>query len=230
MTWLPAAAVALKSTTHNQYPMHYYQNSLQEFTWYPVELQSKFQRLRAPWTYMTAKERNTGPFLRPKRWFPKAQYKKVVKLCVFGLTTSNRKSLQFVVPKPRTAEQWAVDVKNKLVPFIKKCFPNRTSYNILFDGEALLHADASKAAYRAGHITVAQGWPGYSPELNPQENVWAWAEDELRRMETGKEPLAAWSKKVIKAVDKYPAKGKLVGSMAKRCQEIIDRSGGALDR
>ena len=142
---------------------------------------------------------------------PKARYKKVVKLCVFGLTTSNGKSLQFVVPKPRTAEQWAVDVKNKLVPFIKKCFPNRTSYNILFDGEALLHAEASKAAYRAGHITVAQGWPGYSPELNPQENVWAWAEDELRRMETGKEPLAASSKKVIKAVDEYPAKGKIGG-------------------
>ena len=77
---------------------------------------------------------------------------------------------------------------------------------------------------------MAQGWPGYSPELNPQEHVWAWAEDELRRMETGREPFAAWSKKVIKAVDKYPAKGQLVGSLAKRCQELIDRSGGALDR
>ena len=83
-----------------------------------------------------------------------------MKLCVFGLTTSTGKSLQFVVPKPRTAEQWAVDVKKKLVPFMKKSFPNRTSYNILLDGEALLHAELSKAAYRAGHITVAQGWPG----------------------------------------------------------------------
>jgi hypothetical protein len=178
---------------------------------------------------MSAKEKNKGTFLRPKRWFPKDQYKKVVKLSVFGSTTSNGKSLQFVVPKPRTSEQWAVDLKRKVAPFLKKCFPILTSYNILLDGEGLLHAPVAQAAYRAGNITVAKGWPSYSPQLNPQENVWAWSEKELRRMETGKEPLAEWSKKVLKAVAKYPAKGKLVGSMAKRCQQIIERSGGALD-
>ena len=37
------------------------------------------------------------------------------------------------------------------------------------------------------------------------------------------------TQKVIEAVANYPAKEKLVGSLAKKCQEIIDRSGGALD-
>ena len=202
---------------------------LQEFTWYPVELQPKFQRLRAPWTYMHAKEKNTGPFLRPKRWFPKKEYLKVKKQYVFGLTTSNGQSLQFLVPKPRSAEQWAGDVKNKLVPFLKRCFPNRTSYNILLDGEKLLHAPPAKAALQAGKVTVEKGWPSYSPDLNPQEHVWAWAEKELRRMETGRDSFPTWQTKVLKAVAKYPAKAKLVGSMAKRCQEVVKRSGGALD-
>ena len=64
--------------------MHLLEGLFQEFTWYPRELQPKFQRLRAPWTYMTKKEKKRGPFLRPKRWFPKKQYRQTRKQFVFG--------------------------------------------------------------------------------------------------------------------------------------------------
>ena len=38
------------------------------------------------------------------------------------MITSSGKSLNFLVQKPRTAEQWAIDVKKRVVPFLKKSF------------------------------------------------------------------------------------------------------------
>ena len=52
---------------------------IKEFTYYPKELQPRFKRLRAPWTYMNKKEKKKGPFLRPKRWFKKSDWKKTKK-------------------------------------------------------------------------------------------------------------------------------------------------------
>ena len=47
-----------------------------EFTWYPVELQPRFRKLRASWTYMNKKERKQPAFQRPKKWFKPADWKK----------------------------------------------------------------------------------------------------------------------------------------------------------
>ena len=146
---------------------------LSEFTWYPNKLQPRFMRLRCRFTYMNAKEKKQGPFQRPKRWFPKSEYQTTRKQWIFGMTTSNGKSLQFLVPKPRTAEQWAGDMKKKVVPFLKRCFPEKTSYQVLLDGEPLLHAAPARAALRNGNVKVLPNWPKYSAQLNPQEHVWS---------------------------------------------------------
>ena len=63
---------------------------------------------------MSAKEKKKGTFLRPKRWLPKKEWKKTKKQKVFGMTTSNGKSLVFLAPKPYSSEQWAVDLKKKV--------------------------------------------------------------------------------------------------------------------
>ena len=117
-----------------------------------------------------------------------------------------------------------------MAPFLKKAFPDLTSYNILLDGEALLHGPPAKAAFRAGNITIMPGWPKYSPDLNPQENVWAWAEKHLRELETGRDTFAVWQKKTLKAVNAYPSAGKLIASMAKRCQALRENKGAMLDK
>ena len=95
---------------------------------------------------------------------------------VLGLTTSNAKQLHFKVPNPLNAVIWATFVKKKLGPFLKKAFPHLKSYNLLLDGEKLLHAPEAKAAMREAHITTLPGWPASSPELNPQEHIWSIAE------------------------------------------------------
>ncbi len=64
-----------------------------------------------------------------------------------------------------------------------------------------------------------QGWPKYSPELNPQEHVWTQAEPRTRQLETGRDSFEAWEKKVFLAIGHYPSPEKLIGSMARRCQD-----------
>ena len=44
-----------------------------------------------------AKEKKQGPFMRPRRRFPKKDWKKTKKQKVFGMTASNGKVLAFLV-------------------------------------------------------------------------------------------------------------------------------------
>ena len=202
-----------------------------DFTFYPKELKPKFTKLRAPWTYMTRKEKKSPAFVRPKRWFPRKDYKKTQKQKVFGLTTSNGKSICFKVPSPYTTELWAKDVKTKLGPFLKRAFPSLKMYQILLDGEKLLHAAAAKVALALMNITVLPEWPKYSPGLNPQENVWAWAEPELRRREKVQDTFQDFGNKVVSAVAAYPvvSKLKLIPALSLRCKQVIEREGAMLD-
>ena len=202
---------------------------IKDFTYYPPELQPAFQRFRAPWIYMNATERKKPEFQRPKRWFPKKQYEKTKKLKVFSMTTSTGKQLTFVIPTPWDQHAWAKFVKSKVAPFLKRSFPNKSSFTILLDGEKIMHAPPGKAVMKAAGISVLPGWPPHSPELNPQEHVWTQAEPKLRELETGKDSFEAWKPKVLKAVALYPSPEKLVGSMAKRCKDCIDRDGAMLD-
>jgi len=202
---------------------------LKVFTYYPKELRAKFTKFRAPWTYMTKKEKHQPAFVRPKKWFPKKDWKKIKKQKVFGMTTSNGKCLAFLVPKPWTTEAWAADIRKKVAPFLKKCFRNVSSYEILLDGEALLHGPAAKRAMKDNNITTLPGWPKYSPDLNPQENVWAWSEPHLRTLESDRDSFATFQKKVVKAVQAYPAGAKLIPGMAKRCQLILEGHGKMID-
>lgn len=202
---------------------------IKDFTWYPKELQPRFKKLRAPWTYMTKKERKKADFCRPKVWFPSKQWKKVKKQKVFGFTASNGKMLAFLCKSPWSTEQWARLITTKLAPWLRRSFPTKTSFKILLDGEKALHGPAAKAAFRAANITVLAGWPKYSPDLNPQENVWSRAEPELRKTEKGNESFEQWCTKLVPAVYKYPTPEKLIGSMEKRIAQCLQRNGAMND-
>ena len=178
---------------------------------------------------MNKKEKRQKPFVRPKKWFPKKEWKKVRKQKLFGFTTSNGKSLAFLVPKGYTAELWAEDVKKKLAPFLKKALPTLSSFQVLLDGEALLHSPVAKKAMKDNGISLLPGWPKYSPDLNPQENVWAWSEPYVRTLERNRDNFSTFQKKTLKAVRKYPSGEKLVGSMAKRCRLVVEKEGAMID-
>ena len=201
-----------------------------DFTYYPQHMRSKFLALRAPWTYMTKAERKKPEFQRPKRWFPKQDWKQVKKQKVFGLTTSNGKTLCFLVPKPFTSKDWALEMKNRVVPFLKRTFPNKRSFQILLDGEGLFYAPDAKKAMEEGKVSVLANWPKYSPDLNPQENVWAWSEERLRAEEEDDDSFEDFQTRVLRACHAYPYGEKLVGGMAKRMQILSDRKGANIGK
>ena len=205
---------------------------MKDFTFYPPDLKPRHKQLHARWTYMTKEEKYLPAFTRPKRWFKTSDYKRTIKQKVFGFTTSNGEKLAFLVPVPWSTEKWAEEVKSRLAPFLRKVFPGRRTFEILLDGEQLLHGPAAKAAMAECGITVLQGWPSYSPDLNPQENVWSWAEDRLRDTETDTDSFGQFQMKALRAVCDYPtaSAAKLVPGMAKRLQEVIELKGAMLKR
>ena len=201
-----------------------------EFTFYPPELKPRFRRLRQRWTYMTKEEQHQSAFMRPKRWFKASEYRKTIKQHVFGFTTSAGQKLAFLVPKPWSTEQWAVEVRNRLAPFLRSAFPGRRSFQFLLDGEAFLHGPEAKTAMAEAGITVLPGWPSYSPDLNPQENVWGWAEERLRDIEVDTDTFGHFQIKVMRAVEAYPFEAgvKLIPAIGKRLKEVIEKQGAAL--
>ena len=204
---------------------------IKEFTFYPPDLKPRHRQLHAKWTYMTKEEKKQPAFCRPKNWFKKSEWQRTIKQKVFGFTTSTGDKLAFLVPQPWCTELWAEEIRNQLKPFLARVFPRRQSYQILLDGEKLLHGAAAKAAMRAAGITVLPGWPSYSPDLNPQENVWAWSENRLREIEVDTDTFAQFQAKVLRAVHDYPVESavKLVAGMGKRFDEVIEAKGAMLD-
>ena len=73
-------------------------------------------------------------------------------------------------------------VRKKLGPFLQRVFPNHSDIVLLLDGEKTFRTPAVKKVYKEFNISLLPSWPPTSPELNPQENVWPWAEDYLRNV------------------------------------------------
>ena len=111
----------------------------------------------------------------------------------------------------------------------RKAFPDRMHFRILIDSERLLHMDEAKRAFADYGITPMPGWPKYSPDLNPQENVWSWAEKALRKKEQKSDTFTIFCRKLLRVARRYPSAASLIPSMAKRVQAVL-KHGGAMTK
>ena len=97
---------------------------------------------------------------------------------------------------------------------------------ILLDSEPLLHTSVAKAALAEFGLQPLAAWPKYSPDLNPQEHVWSWVEQALRKEEQKSDTFAVFCRKLLRVSRRYPSAAALIPSMQKRVQEVIRRKGG----
>ena len=218
-------------SVHDQRDPQGWQSHLQgcgdlcEIRYYPRTLRARFRRYSAAWTYMTVGERKKPAFARPKKFFKRKELRGTQKCKVFGFTTSSGRQLAVAVPLPFTSKDFAVVVRRRLGPLLRVEFPLRRRFRILLDGEPLLHAPPAQAAFAQFGIEVLPNWPAYSPDLNPEENIWPWVLRQLRNRKHYTTSFAAFKAKVLSLVRAFPGKEKLIGSMTARLQQCKDRKG-----
>ena len=89
--------------------------------------------------------------------------------------------------------------------------------------------EAKKAMKECGVRLLAPG-PAHSPDLNPQENVWAWAEKKLRKVEHKTDTFPVFKRRIIQVAMQYQSKGNLVASLAGRMDRCLKRQGGKIGK
>ena len=200
---------------------------LKDFSYFPRQMKVRFARYRCTWTYMKHSERNKAEFLKPKpnQMFARKEYKAGVrKGKVLGFTTSTGKKLFVLCPEPWCASAFARIVRQRVGPFFQAAFPEKQRIRVLLDSEPLLHAPPAREAMAQFGIEVLRDWPKYSPDLNPQENVWGWVENALRKEEERADTYAVFCSKLFRVSRRYPA-GSLVASMHNRIQKVLASKG-----
>ena len=75
------------------------------------------------------------------------------------------------------------------------------------------------------------GWPKYSPELNPQENVWPRSEIALRHKEGPKgTTFENFKKLAVEAVEEYKGAKNLIGGMVERIEQCVTSKGTFINK
>lgn len=154
--------------------------------------------------------------------------------CVAG--TSNMKSkhtnLKGQHARNITKSEYKEVLEKALLPEGTKLFRNKGVNQWVFqqDNDPSHKAAASIIkAWNSKHhgvkVSLLVGWPGNSPDLNPIENLWAWAQAEVDAM--GCKTFQEFKKCVFSTLKNVPKKflGSLVGSMGKRVRACIENEG-----
>ena len=202
-----------------------------EFTYFPRSLKTRHKQLSCKRTIMTKSERAKPNFLKPRnKMFTKKDFRKTSKAKVFGITTTGGSSIVCPSPLHPKSKDWVKVFCRQVAPFLRHAFPDRRRITILLDGETVMHTDEAKAAMQEHGVRLLRGWPSHSPDLNPQENVWAWTEKMLRKTEKRGDTVATFKRRIVDVAKRYPSGAKLVPSMAKRMATCIQRKGANIGR
>ena len=189
------------------------------FTYHPRRLKKRAKVKTCVRTIMSKAERKKSAFQKPRHHpLTRKEYKTTRRAKVFGLTLSTGASLVVPCPTNCTAENWIQIVHGRLADVLRNAFPDRRSFTILLDGETILHTDDAVAALAEYNIRLLPDWPPNSPDLNPQENVWAWAETRLRKVEKSADTFSVFKRRIVAASKAYPSGHKLVRSLPGRMQ------------
>ena len=126
-----------------------------------------------------------------------------------------RPSLQEAPPNERRLGE---DGFRQSLPSCGRASPSRARHTLFLDGEKILRTPEAVGAMSKSGVRVLPDWPPHSPDLNPQEHMWAWAEPRLRKEEKTSDSFSVFQRRALVVCKKYPAPEKLVPGMAERSQ------------
>ena len=81
----------------------------------------------------------------------------------------------------------------------------------------MLHTSVAKAALAEFGLQPMTAWPKYSPDLNPQENVWSWVEQALRKEEKKSDTFADFCRRLLCVSKRYTGSSRRCRSGCRRC-------------
>ena len=144
---------------------------------------------------------------------------------VWGGISDTDKTALIVMEGHITAQQYITDV---LEPVIVPRSDNHGQDFILMDDNATPHRARVTNEYLEAEGVTRMDWPACSPDLNPIEHAWSYLGRALARRMLGNERIEQVRQYLIEEWDNIPQRfiKKLIWSMRRRCQAVIDNQGG----
>jgi hypothetical protein len=114
------------------------------------------------------------------------------------------------------------------IPWVLDLYKNEDKMFTFQEDNATCHTGAYAKWWKRSHsMNVMEKWPAQSPDLNPIEHVWSELARKLRRRKNliyntedlRRELLLAWENIDVEFT------AKLIESMPRRCQAVIDSKG-----
>lgn len=115
--------------------------------------------------------------------------------------------------------------KKALIPSAKRWFTNKNEDWILQEDNDSKHCSRICTVWKQQNGIVKLGWPSQSPDANPIENVWAYIKQKLRGKCAYTLKQLSWQIRRIWRSLPLEYAVKLVDSMLRRYQAIIDAGG-----
>jgi transposase len=131
-----------------------------------------------------------------------------------------------------TASEYAEVLNTTLLPEAKRIFSTQGIGSIVLQQDNdPTHKEAATTvaqwnAKHASSISVLQGWPPNSPDLNPIENMWAYVQGKVNAL--GCKTFDEFKQAVLDQLQAVPKKqrSKLVRSMKNRLAQVLGSGGG----
>ena len=148
-----------------------------------------------------------------------------LKVMIWGCFASSGVGKIKVVDSTMKTDAYIEVLEKKMIPSAVDLFNNNEF--IFQDDSAPCHRSAKTKNWASSKNITSLEWPGNSPDLNPIENLWAIVKKRIHKYRpTTKETLIAaiikvWFHEITPETCK-----KLIDSMPRRIQSVIDKKGG----
>ena len=181
-------------------------------------------------TFQTLEDKATFVRRRPREQHKPEYIVNTVKhpasIMVWSCISSRGAGQLYIVQGTMKQDQYKTVLQTTLIPQIREWFPNGEKIVFMQDG-APCHTAKSIKTFFANESIELLDWPGNSPDMNPNENLW-----ELVKRKISTEIITSKQKLTEQLIDVWvrdpevkALTSKCINSMPRRVKALIDSKG-----